>query len=312
MSKPQGIVESDRRTGATPSRIGLVVHPSRPIDAPVGELRRWADRHNVDVVQVRASCQQQQVAPPGDAGECDLILSIGGDGTMLAAIRAGAVAGCPVLGIACGSLGVLTTAPAGRAVRAVERFSQGDWVPRSLPALDVAHEFGEQVFAFNDIAIVRASAGQLRLTAEVDGAVFARIAGDGCIVSTPIGSSAYVLAAGGPLVSPETDAFVLMPLPVQGGSCPPLVVSAATEVRLVVAQGHVGARLEVDGQVAGSQVGPLTVTLRAGVATVVTFADQEPFLARLRRLQIITDSPRVVAEEAAGGSDRHPSTRGPI
>ena len=295
-------MESDRPTPATISLIGLVVHPNRPIDGPVRKLRTWADRQEVGLVQVRASCQQQQVAPPGDARDCDLILAIGGDGTTLAAIRTGAGVDRPVLGVACGSLGVLTAAPAGDVVRALERFAAGDWVPHSLPALDASSESGEPVVALNDIAIVRSDPGQVRVTAEIDGALFARMAGDGFLVSTPVGSSAYALAAGGPPVAPGTDAFLLTPLPVQGGSLPPLIVPAGSSIRLHVAPGHVDARLEVDGQVADTHVESLTVRLRGGVATVVTFRDQEPFLARLRRLAIITDSPRIVAEEARGWS----------
>ncbi len=294
------IVESDRPAPTTLSLIGLVVHPDRPIDGPVREVRAWADRRDVGLVQVRASCQQQQVAPPGEAGDCDLILAIGGDGTTLAAIRTGAGVDRPVLGVACGSLGVLTAAPAADVVRALERFSAGEWAPHSLSALDVVPELGEPVFALNDIAIVRAGPGQVRVTAEVDGALFARMAGDGCLVSTPVGSSAYALAAGGALLTPGIDAFLLTPLPVHGGSTPPLVVPGGSSIRLQVVRGHVGARLEVDGQVADTHIGSLTVALRAGVATVVTFADQEPLLARLRRLAIITDSPRIVAEDAQG------------
>lgn len=294
------IVESDRPAPATLSLIGLVVHPNRPIDGPVADVRTWADRQDVGLVQVPASCQQQRVAPPGDAGECDLILAIGGDGTTLAAIRTGAEVDRPVLGVACGSLGVLTAAPAADVVRALERFSAGEWIPRSLPALDIAPELGEPIFALNDVAIVRAGPGQVRVTAEIDGALFARMAGDGCLVSTPVGSSAYALAAGGPLLTPGTDAFLLTPLPVHGGSSPPLVVPAGSAIRLLVVPGHVGARLEVDGQVADAHIASLTITLRADAATAVTFPDQEPFLVRLRRLAIITDSPRIVAEDARG------------
>jgi NAD+ kinase len=277
----------------------MVVHPSRAVDGPLCALRRWAGQRSVDLVQVRASCQQKQVAPEGDATDCDLILSIGGDGTTLAAIRAGAAAARPVLGVACGSLGVLTTVAADDATTALDRFSQGDWVPRSLPALDAGRDVGEPLLAFNDIAVVRAGQGQLQVAAHVDGAIFARIAGDGCIVSTPIGSSAYALAAGGPLLTPETDAFLLTALPAHGGSCPPLVVGAASELRLDVAPGHGGARLEVDGQVADTQVGVLRISVRAAVATVVTFADDEPFLVGLRRRQLIADSPRILAEDAS-------------
>jgi NAD+ kinase len=128
-----------------------------------------------------------------------------------------------------------------------ERFSRGAWVPWSLPALEVAPEYRAPVLALNDIAIVRASGRQVRLTTEVDGYRVVRIAGDGYIVSTPIGSSAYALAAGGPLLAPNVNAFLFAPLAAHGGSCPPVVVGAASVIRLNATAGHGAARLEVDG-----------------------------------------------------------------
>jgi NAD+ kinase len=298
MSNREEILESKRPTRASLACLGLVVHPSRAIERPLRELREWADRHKVHVVQIRAEYEQQRVAEQGDADGCELILSIGGDGTTLAAIRAGVVADQPVLGVACGSLGVLTTVPPDAVAHALERFNRGEWTPRLLPGLDVQRAGGQRLFALNDIAVVRDGAGQLRLTAHVDRNLFARLAGDGCVVSTPLGSSAYALAAGGPLLTPETAAFVLTPLPAHGGSCPPIVIGPASQLVLDASPGHGGVRLEVDGQLVASEIDTLTVTFREDVATIVTFDDDEPFLSGLRRRQIIADSPRILAEDA--------------
>jgi NAD+ kinase len=297
MAKREQLLESDRTTRPALTRLGLVVHPTRNIQGPLGELRAWAEPQGAQLVQVPASCQQQRVADHGNTEDCDLLVSIGGDGTALAALRAGALAGRPVLPVACGSLGVLSSVPADGIIRALELFRGGDWVPRSLPALDVVGDSGSQLFALNDIVIVRARAGQLRVAVEVDGALFARLAGDGCVVSTPIGSSAYSLAAGGPLLVPDLDAFLVTPLPTHGGSRPPFVVGSASVVR-VVAAAPGDARLELDGQISDSLEGPLTVTFRDHVATAVGFSYQEPFLSVLREREVITDSPRILAEDA--------------
>jgi NAD+ kinase len=298
MTIPENIPQPRPTSGVALSSIGLVVHPTRSIGEPVSELQEWSGQRGVNLVQIRGFSDEQRVAAQGDAADCDLIVSIGGDGTTLAAVRAGVAAGRPVLGIACGSLGALTSVAVGGATRALERFRSGDWVAKSLPALDVQREDGEPVLAFNDIAIVRAGDGQVRVTAHVDGALFARISGDGCIVSTPVGSSAYSLSAGGPLLAPATGAFVLTPLSVHGGSCPPFVIAAGSQLVLDTTAGYGGARLEVDGQMADTHTGRMTIGLRTGVATVVAFADQEPLIAGLRRRQIITDSPRILAEDA--------------
>lgn len=280
------------------ARFGVVVHPSRAVERPLQALREWTDQHSIELIQVDAGFRQPTVAGPGEARDCDLIVSIGGDGTMLAALRVAAMAGRPVLGVACGSLGVLTAIPAGTIADALDRFQAGDWTGHRLPALDIAREQGQDLFALNDLAIVRAGQGQIWITVLVDGALFVEFVGDGCIVSTPLGSSAYGLAAGGPLLGAEADAFVVTPLTAHGGSCPPLVVASSTEVRLIAVTRYGGARLEVDGQVADAQIEPLTITSRAAAATMVGVGDQEPLLTRLRERRVIIDSPRILAEMA--------------
>ena len=279
-----------------PRQIGIVVHPSRTVDQPLRLLREWTANHGVDMVQVPASYSQRRVAEEGDPSESDLIVSIGGDGTTLAALRSAATAHLPVLGIACGSLGALATVSVPDVTRSLDRFSRGEWRPRLFPALSVARGEGEPRFALNDVAVVRAGGGQVRVTAHVDGSLYARIAGDGAVVSTPIGSGGYTTSARGPLILTGIDGFVFTPLPTHGGFCPPLVIGPNSMLQLDVAAGFGGARLEVDGQVAGERMRSLTIALRHGVATMVSFPDQETLLAGLRRRRIIVDSPRVAAD----------------
>ena len=300
MSEQQELRDDSRPVPATLSRIGIVAHPTRPIEGALLEIRGWAQGHGVDVVQVPAFCRQKQVAEPGDPDGCGLIVAIGGDGTTLAAIHAGIQAGRPVLGVACGSLGVLTSVSPSEVSRALERFSAGDWTPRSLPALEGVRKGSEDVLAINDIVVVRRGEGQVRLRVVVDGTLYARLAGDGCVVSTPLGSSAYGMSAGGPLLAPGTDAFAFTPLYAHGGVCPPLVVAGGSELGIVTNPGYGGARLEVDGRTLDTEGEELTIRLRPAVATVVGFDDQEQFPAGLRRRQIIADSPRLLAEEARG------------
>jgi NAD+ kinase len=278
--------------------VGVVVHPSRDIDAPLGRLRAWAAERAVTVVQVAVPGQDRRVADTGETGDCGLIVSIGGDGTMLAATRAAVAVDLPVLGVSCGSLGVLTAVDTEALPVALDRFREGDWTPRVLPALTVTRSDAPDLFALNDLSIVRNGIGQVRVTSRVDGVLFSRLAGDGCIVSTAVGSSAYSLAAGGPLLAPGTDAYVLTPLPAHGGSRQALVVAAASELTLEVTTAQGGTRLEIDGQVAASDPDALAIRLRPGVATLVAFSDQEPVFTGLRRRGIIADSPRIVLDDA--------------
>jgi NAD+ kinase len=285
-----------RSEASPPRRIGLVVHPSRSVDRPLRLVHEWSEQNGVEVTQVPAAYSQRRVAEEGDPGEADLIVSIGGDGTTLAALRSAAMAGRPVLGIACGSLGALATVSVPDVTRSLERFSRGEWQPREFPALAVTRPDDEPLFALNDVAVVRAGGGQVRVSARVDGGLYARIAGDGAIVSTPIGSSGYTISGGGPLLGSGLQGFVFTPLPKHGGFSPPLVIPAHSVLELEVGVGFGGARLEVDGQVASDRAGSLTVRWREGVATMVSFADQETLLAGLRRRRIIADSPRVAAD----------------
>ena len=276
------------------------MHPSRDIEQPLGALRRWTAEHGAELVQIPLSSRPRRVAEEGRVEDCQLIVSIGGDGTMLAAVRVAMADERPVLGVACGSLGALTNVEEDGVIAALDRIDAGDWRPHRLPALEVRRSEGDSFLALNDFAVVRAGQGQIRVSAVVDGTLYARFAGDGCVVSAPVGSSAYALAAGGPLIAPGTDAFLLTPLPAHGGFSPPLVIAAHLTLELEVAGGYGGARVEVDGQVTGLEVSVLRISLRPDVAVVVGFPDQESFLTGLRRRGVIRDSPRIVADEARG------------
>src|ERR687896_2161918 len=95
------------------ARVGLVVHPRREIDAALAATRGWASTRGVTLGQVAIPGQGRRVAEPIDVASCDLVLALGGDGTALAALHAAAPVSRPVLGVACGSIGVLTSVQAG-------------------------------------------------------------------------------------------------------------------------------------------------------------------------------------------------------
>jgi NAD+ kinase len=277
-------------------RIGVVIHPSRSVENPLRLLREWTEEHGVDVRQMPAAYSQRYVAEQGDPSESDLVVSIGGDGTTLAALRTGAAAHRPVMGVACGSLGALATVSVAEVTASLDRFARGEWQPRRFPALSIAREQGEPLFALNDVSVVRAGGGQVRVTATLDGTLYARAAGDGAVISTPLGSSGYAISAGGPLLAPGVDGFVFTPLPKHGGFCPPLMAGPKSVLEVEVEAGFGGARLEIDGQVVDEHVRSLAVSLREDVATMVSFSDQEALLTGLRRRGIILDSPRLVVD----------------
>jgi NAD+ kinase len=277
--------------------IGVVVHPHRALDRALDTLRDWAERCDGTLVQIRMPGQDREVAPAGDAAACDVIAALGGDGTTLAALRAAALVDRPVLGVACGSLGALTATNADQLDEALVALAAGEWEPRGLPGLAVSGDDGEPDVALNDLVIVRAGASQVAIGIELDDEPYARFAGDGLVVATPLGSSAYTMAAGGPILGPGTEGMVLTPLAPHGGCIPPLVVGSGSRVTIDVEPGHGGARVELDGQIREIESRRLQLAWRADHATLIQLDTAEPMLAGLRRRQIIMDSPRVMARD---------------
>jgi NAD+ kinase len=290
----------------TPSRIGVVVHPHRTLDDALGTLHEWAGRHGEEVVQIRVEGQERQVAPFGDAESCNLIAALGGDGTTLAALHAAAPHGLPVLGVACGSLGALTATSASELAGALERFADDDWQERKLPGVAVTIDDAEPQVALNDLVVVRKGANQVIVGVEVGDERYVRFAGDGVVIATPLGSSAYTMAAGGPVLASDTPAIVVTPVAAHGGSTPPLVVGPESPVRVTIEGGWGGARVELDGQIRDHEPQELRAAWHPDYATLVRFEGAETLLAGLRRRRILQDSPRVLARD-----DRTTAADGP-
>jgi NAD+ kinase len=290
------------------ARLGLVVHPQRAIAGALATLGRWADARGAELVQVPASGQNREVAEPGEAADCDAIVALGGDGTTLAALRSAAPAGRPVIGVACGSLGALTAVDADQLETALDRLEAGDWLARELPALVLADAPDEQQTAVNDLVVVRDGASQVSAEVFIDGELFIRFAGDGFVVATPLGSSAYTLAAGGPLLTHGAGGMVLTPLSPHGGSCPSLVAGDASTLAIDLDPGHGGARIELDGQIRARvpvrEPRRLEITLRPRHATLVALGHEEAPLAGLRRRRVILDSPRMLARDERDAAER--------
>jgi NAD+ kinase len=284
----------DRRT----EQVGVVIHPRRDIDAALATTRAWAETHGVTLGQVLIPGQTRRVAEPVAVESCDLVLALGGDGTALAALHAAAAASRPVLGVACGSLGVLTSVPAGDLTAALDQVAASRWSSRPLPALEITNLPAAARFAINDFAMIRDGTGQVITEIRVDDELYARTAGDGLVVATPLGSSAYTMAAGGPILAPGAQGIVITPLAQHGGVSPPLVAGPDSRVRVTVEPGYGGSRFEIDGQETGMEAHDVTVTLRRDYASLVTLAAQEPLLTGLRRRGLVVDSPRILAREA--------------
>jgi NAD+ kinase len=281
-------------------RIGIVVHPSRDLSNALQTLRDWTAGQGAELVQVHTNVDVAEHAPRGDAAGCDLLLALGGDGTTLAALHAAAPSRTPVLGVACGSLGALSAVTADELPGALDCISRGVWQRRPIPAVMADHG-DHDLAAINDLVLVRAAAGQVTIEIEIDGERLIRYAGDGLVAATPLGSTAYTLAAGGPMLVPGTTGLVLTPLAPHGGVCPPVVTAPETEVVVTLNPGHGGARVEVDGQVRLTaeprEPHAFNLRLEPSFATLVALGEGESMIAGLRRRRLLVDSPRVQARD---------------
>src|SRR6185436_2321625 len=141
-------------------------------------------------------------------------------------------------------------------------FGGGDWTPYRLPALAIHPSGSADAWAVNDFVVVRAGAGQVVLSLFVEDELYVRLAGDGLIIATPLGSSAYSMAAGGPLLAADTSGVVCTPLAMHGGNAPPLVVPAGAEMRVEIQESFAGFETQLDGHAATMQDANYRVSLK--------------------------------------------------
>jgi NAD+ kinase len=191
------------------------------------------------------------------AAAADLVVSLGGDGTMLRAVRLLDGQPVPLLGVNLGQLGYLTEVEAGHATDALDRFvagpEQGSWrLEERLMLHADAHDPNGTLLgvwtALNEAVVEKRQAGHtVRLLARIDGDPFTTYAADGLIVSTPTGSTAYSLSARGPVVSPRHRALLLTPVAPHMLFDRSLVLDPSETVELEVL-GHRDAHLVIDGQ----------------------------------------------------------------
>lgn len=231
---------------------GLVLHPTQDVSEVVETIARWAARHS-KTLAVRCEDRHRvpasvEAVPVGDlAAHCDALISIGGDGTMLGALRMAVRNPKPVLGVHLGRLGFLVEVEPPDLPRALERLVARDFTVESHACLacDVC---GDDVVAFNDIALVRQpGAGFVTATLAVDGQRYGYYRCDALVVSTPTGSTAYSYAAGGPLISPATEAMVVTPSAPMAGISRSVLLSAHESVHLELRPDSAPVAVEMDG-----------------------------------------------------------------
>jgi NAD+ kinase len=236
--------------------IALVAHHERTT-ARIHAMRAatWCAEHGIPFWMPAADAAALELSEYADdrpIAESDLVLSLGGDGTMLRSVRLLAGAAVPLLGVNLGDLGYLTEVEPDRLTDALERFTTGRvtgaWSLDERMMLDVAINGLAVGRALNEAVVEKAESGHtVRLLARIDGEAFTYYAADGLIVATPTGSTAYSLSARGPIVSPRHRAMLLTPVSPHMLFDRTLVLDPSEVIEIEVS-GHRRAALTLDGQ----------------------------------------------------------------
>lgn len=256
-------------------RVGVVVKPNQPEALKTTcHLIEWLDEHGITLVgtpeldlrriQIETGCKMEIVAPEKLAASVDLIVVLGGDGTMIGTARIIGDYDVPVVGINYGTLGYLAEFRVEEMYAALEAVFSGDYELDTRVRLSVELVRGEEVLmhnrVLNDVVINKSALARIiELEAYMNGQLISSFRADGLIISTPTGSTAYNLSAGGPVIYPSMNALVITPICPFTLSDRPLVVpdTALIELRLstqkeevvLTLDGQVGVPLEADQRV---------------------------------------------------------------
>lgn len=237
--------------------VGVVVKPNHTEAwQTAAELAEWFDARSIEVITEKETPESalKIVSPDEFKERADLIVILGGDGTMISSARLLGDCGVPVLGINYGSLGYLTEFRFEEMIPAIEAVLAGDYEIDPRVMLDVCHEREAQTLSknrvLNEVVINRATLTKIiEVEITLDGYYVNSFRADGIIVATPTGSTAYNLSAGGPILYPSMNAVVITPV------CPftltnrPIVIPDNAEIRLRLKSESKGVALTLDGQV---------------------------------------------------------------
>jgi len=246
-------------------RIGIVLKPHQPEALKtICELAVWLVERDITMVggpqiereriEHQTGCSVEEVDPEKLAGEVDLMLVLGGDGTMIATARMIGDREIPVLGVNYGGLGYLTEFRIEELFSALESILAGNYRldRRVMLSVQLRRDDNPQMTnrVLNDVVINKSALARIiEIEAYLNGQFVNAFRADGLIVSTPTGSTAYNLSAGGPVIFPSMNAVVITPICPFTLSNRPIVVPDDAEIELILKTGKEEVALTLDGQV---------------------------------------------------------------
>ncbi|MFC1476062.1 NAD(+)/NADH kinase [Candidatus Zixiibacteriota bacterium] len=290
-------------------RLGIIANHRRPeAGESIDIVKRWAATNEWPVVFSEGLSNDPNSGPvtiPREKleGNVDLVIALGGDGTMLSAVRSAGALGIPVLGINLGSLGFLTEITPVNLEETLDHIKRGDYFIEKRMLLEArVHGAGaaDCMTALNDAVIDKGSVARvIHLDLYVNDEFISSYAGDGLIVATPTGSTAYALAVGGPIIHPTIDAIIVAPIAPHTLAQRPMVFSQNDRLKIVVSSKRRDATLTIDGQIACTMHHDESITIqRARIrARLVRFAENSFY-------QVLRDKLNWGFKPAAGRTDR--------
>ncbi len=267
--------------------------PAKPeLSRILPELWEWLGHRNYRIMIDQESAvyaQGPEIVSREQMGArgLDFVIVLGGDGTLLSAARVVAKAGIPILGINLGTLGFLTEVPLAELYDSLAAVDQNrcSIESRSLIHSQLVRD-GKCIANFdslNDVIVSKAAIARLAsFELYIDQMFVSNYKADGLIISTPTGSTAYSMAAGGPILTPSVDAFVVTPVSPHSLTHRVLVVRDTSEVTIVVKTGTEQAYLSIDGQVGTPALDDDRVICRKSEHKVRLFRVRKTFFEVLR------------------------------
>jgi len=235
-------------------RAGIVVKPhAKGIEKTLRSLIQYLKAKRItpvlEDVAARKLLQKGGLSRDELPGQVDLVIVLGGDGTLLSVAHLAAVDRVPVVGVNLGRLGFLTEVPLDEIFITLDAFLAGNRGIVSPRLLLKASSRGKTFMCLNDVVINKgAMARMIQIAIQIDGREIAALKSDGLIIATPTGSTAYSLSAGGPIVQPYVPALVLSPICPHALSFRPMVVSSDSKIKLQLLTAGEEVYLTLDGQ----------------------------------------------------------------
>jgi NAD+ kinase len=279
--------------------VGLVLHPQRDSEVAIDTIVGWARGRSATVLGLREEvdridCSAVAVDATELVERSSLLVSLGGDGTMLRSMRLLAGRDTPVLGVNLGRLGFLAEVDIADLPAALSAIDEHQYTVEGRAAVSTRLADGASVTAFNDIALVRMPGAGLAVGISVQGQSFVRYAADAVIVATPTGSTAYSFSAGGPIVSPNVEGLLVAAAAAHSSFNHPLMLSLDEKLALEVLPRSGRVAVEVDGIVRGyAEPGDTLPMVSTRAAARVVRLGQGTFYERARRKLRVNGSAEV-------------------